>query len=298
MEILVTGASGFVGSHLARALADEGHSVRAMTRRPDDYEGAGTPVAGDVGDPDTLPGVLRGVDVAYYLIHSLDDDDFERKDAQSASAFAAAAAEAGVRRIIYLGGLGAEDGGLSPHLRSRRQVEKILRAGAVPVTVLRAAIIVGHGGVSWEITRQLVKNLPVMIAPRWVDTRTQPIALTDAIRYLVGVLDDRATGETYEIGGPEVMTYAEMLQQAARVRNGRYLPIVSVPVLTPALSSLWIALVTDVDATTARNLIESMSTEVVVRDDRIRELLPGVPLAYDEAVEAALAARRADPHRG
>ncbi len=178
---------------------------------------------------------------------------------------------------------------LSPHLRSRRRVESRLGAGGVPVTVLRAAIVVGDGGVSWEITRQLVKNLPVMVTPRWVNTRTQPIALDDAVHYLTGVLDrDEAVGRVFEIGGPDVLTYAEMLRRAARVRNGRTVPILTVPLLTPRLSSLWISLVTDVDTTTARNLIESMDTEVVVHDDSIQSVVPGRLMTYDEAVERAL----------
>lgn len=295
LTVLVTGASGFVGAHLARALVDDGHRVRAMTRRPDDYTGAGDPVAGDVFEPETLAGALEGVDVAYYLVHSLDDRDFERLDAEAASAFASAAADAGVRQIVYLGGLGADDDSLSPHLRSRRQVESLLGRGGVPVTVLRAAIVVGHGGISWEITRQLVKNLPAMVAPRWVGTLTQPIALADVVRYLVGVLDNQeAIGRTFEIGGAEVLTYRDMLRRASKIQNGRDVPVVVVPVLTPALSSQWLAFVTTVDARTGRNLVESMDTEVVASDDSIRRVVPFEPMGYDEMVRAALADRLKD----
>lgn len=293
MEILVTGATGFVGSRLAETLEQEGHHVRAMTRNPDRYDGAGNAVEGDVADGDSLRAALDGIEVAYYLIHSLDDDDFEAKDDEGAETFARAARDAGVGRIIYLGGLGVDDEEeLSPHLRSRRRVEKALASTGIPVTVLRAAIVVGKGGISWEITRQLVKNLPAMVVPAWVKTRTQPVSLADTIRYLVGVLDQRASGETYEIGGPEAMTYLDMLKQAASIIHGRTLPIVTVPVLTPSLSSRWIALVTDVDTTTARNLIESMSTEVVVRDKRIRDLVPGDPDRYEQAVADAIAEDR------
>lgn len=292
LTVLVTGATGFVGSHLTRALVEEGHDVRAMTRRPDDYEGQGEPVGGDVFEPETLGPALRGVDVAYYLVHSLDDDDFERLDAEAAGAFGRAAAEAGVRQIVYLGGLGEDGEGLSPHLRSRRQVEHLLGEAGVPVTVLRAAIVVGHGGISWEITRQLVKNLPAMVAPHWVGTKTQPIGLADVVRYLVGVLDnEQALGRVFEIGGPEVLTYRDMLRRASKIQNGREVPIVVVPVLTPQLSSQWLALVTDVDAKTGRNLIESMDTEVVVRDTAIREVVPFEPMGYDEMVKTALADR-------
>ena len=292
LTVLVTGATGFVGRHLTRALVADGHDVRAMTRRPDEYEGLGEPVQGDVFEAESLDDALRGVDVAYYLVHSLDDKDFVRKDAAAASAFGKAAADAGVRQIIYLGGLGDESSGLSAHLRSRRQVETLLGEAGVPVTVLRAAIIVGHGGISWEITRQLVKNLPAMVAPHWVGTKTQPIALRDVIRYLVGVLDnDKAVGQVFEIGGPEVLTYRDMLRRASKIQNGRDVPIVVVPVLTPQLSSRWLSLVTDVDAKTGRNLIESMNNEVVVGDDSIRDIVPFETMGYDDMVREALADR-------
>ncbi|MFD0516477.1 NAD(P)H-binding protein [Paractinoplanes durhamensis] len=248
-------------------------------------------MAADVADPGSLPAAFAGVDVAYYLIHSLGSDDFERRDADAARNFAAAAAAANVERIIYLGGLGAGEGRLSPHLRSRREVERILRSAPTPVTVLRAAVIIGHGGISWEMTRQLAKRLPAMITPRWVRTRTQPIALPDTVRYLTGVLEPaEARGATYEIGGPEVLRYIDMLQRVARVRGSR-LPNLTVPLLTPRLSSAWLRFVTDVDLATARNLVDSMATEVVVRDDAITRLLPGKLLGYDDAVRLALADR-------
>ena len=226
-------------------------------------------------------------------MHSLDDDDFEAKDAEAARAFSAAAAENGVERIIYLGGLGRDDQDLSPHLRSRREVEGLLGADGVPVTVLRAAIVIGHGGISWEITRQLVSHLPAMVGPRWVTTKTQPIALPDVIRYLVGVLEPtEAKGRIFEIGGPDVLTYAEMMQRVAREHYGRPLPILTVPLLTPRLSSHWLALVTDVDTATARNLVDSMNNEVIVCDWSIKQVVPGEPMTYDEAVELAFADRK------
>jgi uncharacterized protein YbjT (DUF2867 family) len=289
--VVVTGASGFVGSRLAQALVREGYEVRGMTRHPDRYEGAGTGVAGDVADQDSLDPALRGAAAAYYLVHSLGSADFADKDAAGARNFAAACARAGLERVIYLGGLGADDVPLSPHLQSRRDVERILRSGPVPVTSLRAAVVVGHGSIAWEITRQLVDHLPALVTPRWVNTRTQPIALPDVIRYLVGVLEPaEARGRTYDIGGPEVLRYLDMLTRAAQVQR-KPLPNISVPLLTPRLSSAWLALVTDVDLATARNLVDSMTTEVTVRDHAIRELVPGEPIGYDEAVRLALADR-------
>jgi uncharacterized protein YbjT (DUF2867 family) len=288
--VLVTGATGFIGRRLVPELVERGLNVRAMTRRPEAYDGPGDPVGADVNDPDSLTAALKGVDVAVYLVHSLDDPDFERKDAEAARGFGRVAAEAGVSQIVYMGGLGADDGDLSPHLRSRREVEGLLGEAGVPVTVLRAAIVVGAGGISWELTRQLVKNLPAMVVPRWVGTRTQPIAVDDVIRYLAGVIGkEEAYGRVFEIGGADRLTYLEMLQVAAELRGGRRVPIVQVPVLTPRLSSYWLALVTDVDTTTGRNLIDSMSTEVVVTDHSIRDVVPGEPLSYAEAVRRALA---------
>jgi uncharacterized protein YbjT (DUF2867 family) len=289
--VLVSGASGFIGSHVAARLVDDGHRVRAMTRRPGAYDGAGDPVEADVSDPRSLEAAFAGVDVAYYLVHSLGSDDFEQRDADAARNFAGAAAAADVERIIYLGGLGENDAPLSAHLRSRREVEQILRSGPVPVTVLRAAVVIGHGGISWEMTRQLAARLPAMVTPRWVRTRTQPIALEDAVRYLVGVLEPaEARGRTYEIGGPEVLRYIDMLQRVARIRGSR-LPNLTVPLLTPRLSSAWLRFVTDVDSATARNLVDSMTTEVVVQDDAITRLVPGTPIGYDDAVRLALADR-------
>ncbi len=291
MRILVTGASGFVGSRLATALDEAGHGVRAMTRRPEGYGGAGTPVPGDVGDEESLRTALEGCEAAYYLVHSLGDADFERKDADAARAFARAAAAAGVARIVYLGGLGRDGDQLSRHLRSRREVERLLGETGVPVTVLRAGIVVGHGGVSWEMTRQLVAHLPAMVTPRWVHTRTQPIAVADVVRYLVGVLDaPEAAGRVFEVGGPEVLTYLQMLTRVADIQN-RHLFVVPVPLLSPQLSSRWLALVTDVDVATGRSLIDSMAVEVVVTDDGIRSVVPFDPVDYDEMVMAALVER-------
>jgi uncharacterized protein YbjT (DUF2867 family) len=297
MRILVSGASGFVGSRLVTALEAAGHDVRAMTRRPKRYEGAGIPVGGDIGDEDSLREALSGCEVAYYLVHSLDDPDFERKDAEAARAFARAAAATGIDRIIYLGGLGQDGDRLSRHLRSRREVERLLGGTGVPVTVLRAGIVVGHGGVSWELTRQLVAHLPAMVTPRWVSTRTQPIAVADVVRYLVGVLGaPEAVGRVFEVGGPDVLTYLQMMIRVAEIQN-RYLFVVPVPLLSPQLSSRWLALVTDVDVATGRSLIDSMTNEVIVTDDSIRSVVPFEPMDYDEMVMTALVERARERRR-
>ena len=289
-RILVTGATGFIGKRLVAALVEAGHDVKAMTRHPETYDGPGRPVRGDVGERASLTEPLEDVDVAYYLVHSLDNTDFEKRDADAARMFAKVAETTGVAQIVYLGGLGNEhNGALSAHLRSRREVEGLLGSTGIPVTVLRAAIVVGKGGISWEMTRQLVKRLPAMVVPKWVGTRTQPIGIDDVVSYLVGVAGNaKALGQVFEIGGPEVLTYGEMLQQAAMVMNGREIPVVQVPVLTPRLSSYWLTLVTDVDLTTGRNLIDSMGTEVVVTDDAIKDVVPLELVSYQESVRRAL----------
>jgi uncharacterized protein YbjT (DUF2867 family) len=288
----VAGASGFVGQRLCAALDQACHDVVAMTRNPSGYRGAGTPVRGDVQDSAALTSAMAGCQTAYYLVHSLQDGDFERRDAAGATAFGKAAARAGLRRIIYLGGLGDDADDLSAHLRSRREVENRLAVGGVPVTVIRAGIIIGHGGISWELTRQLVERLPVMITPRWVATRTQPIAVDDVVRYLMGVLEaPEAVGRVYEVGGPEVLQYSAMLRRVAAIEN-RPLLLLPVPLLSPSLSSLWLTLVTDIDPGTGRALVDSMTNEVIVRDQSIRDLIPDQPMPYDDAVRVALSERR------
>jgi len=291
VTILVTGATGFVGTHLCDALVAAGHDVRAMSRRPGEYRGAGKAVRGDVGDPSTLHAALDGCDAAYYLVHSLESADFAERDRRGAAAFGDAARAAGVEQVIYLGGLGDEREELSAHLSSRREVERILRA-RVPTTVLRAGIVIGDGGISWEILRQLVARLPVMITPRWVQTRTQPIAIADAVAFLAGVLGKQeAIGETYEIGGPEAMTYGEMLAVVGHLPGGILKLIVPVPLLSPRLSSHWLRLVTDVDLPTARALVDSMTNEVVVHDRRIETLTGHRAMSFEAAAQSALRAR-------
>jgi uncharacterized protein YbjT (DUF2867 family) len=291
VKVVVAGSSGFVGRRLCPALEAAGHSVQAMTRHPDTYSGAGAAVYGDVHDTESLSAALAGCDSAYYLVHSLGDADFTKRDAEAARAFALAAAEAGLGRIVYLGGLGNDDDELSEHLRSRREVEHLLGSAGVPVTTLRAGIIVGHGGISWEMTRQLVEHLPAMITPRWVRTRTQPIAIADVVRYLVEVLEEpEAAGRAFDIGGPDVLAYVDMMRRVAAI-EGRTMMVIPVPLLSPRLSSRWLSLVTDVDVQTGRSLIDSMSNEVIVRDDSIRRIVGFDPMSYDDAVLRALGER-------
>ena len=291
VEVLVTGATGFVGSHLCLALVEAGHEVRAMTRRPDSYQGPAVAVAGDVGDRSSLAAALEGCEAAYYLVHSLDSADFADRDRRGAELFGAAAVAAGLRQVVYLGGLGDEDDRLSAHLASRREVERIL-ASQVPTTVLRAGIVIGDGGISWEILRQLVSRLPVMVTPRWVQTRTQPIAIDDAVAFLVGVLgQEDARGQVFEVGGPDALTYGQMLKVVAGMPGGVLKAIVPVPLLTPRLSSLWLRLVTDVDLGTARALVDSMTNEVVVHDRRIEQVTGHHAMPFEEAAERALRCR-------
>ena len=290
MRVAVTGATGFIGSLVAKALTDAGHDVTALTRDPGGYTGAGRAVYADIGDAESLRRALDGQEAAYYFVHSLAVEDFAVRDRAGATGFAAAAANAGLSQVIYLGGLGDERDDLSEHLRSRREVESILRDGA-PTTALRAGIVIGDGSISWEILRQLVERLPVMITPRWVQTKTQPIAVDDALIDLIGVLGRPDTiGEVYDIGGLEVLTYLDMMVIASRVMDRRRL-IVAVPLLSPRLSSHWLRLITDVDLTTARTLVDSLTNEVVVRDHRLDELLGHTPMTFAEASARALAAR-------
>ncbi|HEX3212053.1 MAG TPA: NAD(P)H-binding protein, partial [Actinomycetota bacterium] len=267
MEILVTGAGGFVGAALAPELVARGHAVRAGTRDPGRRPAPAGTVAQhfDLDDEASLGPALDGVELAYYLVHSMaQKGEFARRDLHHARAFGRAARAAGVDRVVYLSGLGDEREGLSEHLASRRAVEDALASTGPELTVLRAAIVLGRGGASFEMLVQLVRRLPVMLCPRWVETASQPIALADTVGYLGDTAETEATrGQRLEIGGPEVLTYREMMLRFARLEGRRRL-IVTVPLFSPGLSSRWIGLVTDVPAAVARPLAEGLRNRVVV----------------------------------
>ena len=270
--VLLTGATGYVGGRLLRALEADGRRLRCMARRPEYLRarvGEGTEVvAGDVLKPDTLPAALHGVDTAYYLIHSMATSrHYATSDREGAEAFARAAREAGARRIIYLGGLGGGDR-LSRHLASRQQVGRILRDSGVPTIEFRASIVIGSGSLSFELVRALVEKLPIMLTPRWVESPSQPIGVEDLVAYLVAALDlPKAGVVVYQVGGPDRVSYGDLMREYARLRGLRRV-MIPVPALTPSLSGLWLGLVTPVYAQVGRELIEGVRTPTVVRDDR------------------------------
>ena len=296
MHTLVTGATGFVGSRLVPALSEAGHDVSVLVRDATSYDApAGVTVfEGDLLEPASLEDALENADTVYYLVHSMGSGaGFEYRDRQAARGFERAATGAGLERVIYLSGLGDDRDGLSEHLRSRREVETLLAAGSYDLTVLRAAVIVGDGSASFRMIRQLATRLPVMVTPRWVYTECQPIAVEDVIAYLVGVLEaPEAAGETYEIGGPEVLTYREMLEETARALGGRDPVVLPVPFLTPRLSAYWVDLVTDVPASVAHPLIDGLGNRVVVTDPAIRDVLDVELTPFPVAVERALEAEK------
>lgn len=296
-RVLVLGASGYVGSHLVPFLAARGHAVRAAARRLDALEAHEWPgvvcVAADALDPPSLDRALAGVDVAYYLVHSMAaGPEFPALDRQAAANFRDAAARAGVRRIVYLGGL-LPPGPISAHLASRGETGEVLRAGPVPVTELRAGIVIGPGSAAFEVIRDLVFHLPVMVTPRWVRSRSQPIALDDVLEYLARLPAlDEAAGAVLDAGGPEVLSYADLMHGFGEL-VGRRPVILPVPVLTPRLSSYWLDLVTAVPANVARALIEGLEHDVLADDARLRALVPLPLRRYREAAQAAIEAERA-----
>jgi uncharacterized protein YbjT (DUF2867 family) len=290
MRVAVFGATGTIGASLLPLLSRE-HDVVGISRGPrEDADGIVWRQA-DATDAEAVRGALEGVDAAYYLVHSLGSPDFEERDLAAASTIAGEAERAGLRQLIYLGGLGDTAGELSPHLRSRIETGRRLEAGAVPVTTLRAAIVIGPGSAAFETVVALVDRLPAMICPRWVGVPTQPIALVDTLGYLAGVCgQERAFGRTFDIGGPEVMTYREMIERIAKLR-GKHPLIVEVPFLTPRLSSYWLHLVTPVKAAVARPLIEGLRAPTVAREAEIGRLVPLERTPFDEAARRGLEGR-------
>jgi len=298
MKIFLTGATGYIGGRLAPRLIEAGHSLRCLSRSPrklddepwarrDDVE----VVQGDISDVDELADMMRGCDAAYYLVHSMVSagGEYAEKDRRLARNFAKAAEKAGVKRMIYLGGLGEMGEDLSAHLRSRREVEEILAESAVPLTSFRAAMIIGSGSASFEILRYLVERLPVMLTPRWVRTECQPIAVRNVLHYLVACLDVPETaGRELDIGGPDVVTYRELMRLMQEERELPRRLVIPVPVLTPRLSSLWIHLITPLSSRIARPLAEGLKNRVVVQNHDAERLMPQRLLTCREAIAAAL----------
>ncbi|MBE0609447.1 MAG: DUF2867 domain-containing protein [Dehalococcoidia bacterium] len=299
MNVLVAGASGYIGSHLVPALVERGHRVRAVARSASVLVARGWPGVecrdADVLKPETLVPATEGIDIAYYLVHSMGlGGDFAERDRAGARNFSAVAKRAGVRRIVYLGGIQPP---LDPsiHLASRSETGDLLRASGVPVTELRAGMVVGPGSAAFEVIRDLVNHLPVMTTPRWVHSRSQPIALEDLIEYLCAVADTPETaGRMFDVGGPEMLSYADLLRQFAEVTGKRRL-ILPLPVLTPRLSSYWLDLVTSVPASVARPLIDGLRHDLPADDGEMRRLIPIRLHTYREAVTAALHAERVAP---
>jgi uncharacterized protein YbjT (DUF2867 family) len=299
MKVAVIGSTGYVGGRLIPELLAAGHDVRCLARNPArligvDWRSEVEVVAADVLDQDSLDEALRGIDAVYYLVHAMGHaGDFEEADRIGAENTRTAAEKAGVSRMVYLGGLGEEDPDrLSSHLASRHEVGEVLAAGTVPVTELRAAVIIGSGSASFEMLRHLAEVLPAMICPKWVTTtRCQPIAIADVLHYLVAVLDTpETTGEIFEIGGPDVLSYRDMMDRYAALAGLRRRLILPVPLLTPRLSSHWVNLVTPLPYGLARPLVDSLTNDVVVSPERdIRHVVEHTPYTLDQAIERALA---------
>lgn len=293
--ILVTGASGSIGSRLVDRLVEAGHLPRIAGRRPAGLTARWPQLSSvemDIGRPETLAAALEGVDAAYYLVHSMEpgtDGGFKERDAEGARNFARSAKEAGVRRLIYLGGLGRDDEDLSEHLASRQETGRILAEGCPPVLELRAAMVIGSDSASYRMLTDLVNRLPAMILPRWVSTPSQPIAMSDVVSYLRAALDVELTQARtiVEIGGPDVLSYRRMIELVAEQR-GKHPLLVTVPFLTPKLSSYWCAITTSVPMATAQPLIEGMTVPMVVRPEAANRLFPDIkPMPFIDALREA-----------
>jgi uncharacterized protein YbjT (DUF2867 family) len=299
-KILLTGATGFVGGRLLHALTGHGMEVRCLVRSPERLRERLLPeeeveiVTGDLLKAETLDTVLDGIEVAYYMVHSMggrtigENKVFAKRDRNAARNFVEAADRAGLARIIYLGGLGETGDQLSKHLASRQEVAEILSSGRAQTTELRAPNIMGAGGAPFEMLRSLVERLPIMVCPRWIETRAQPIDIRDMVRYLVGCLREPATtGQSLDVGGPEILSYRDMMEIYARVRGLKRL-IITVPVLTPRLSTYWVNMVTPVPSGIVNPLVEGLRNEVICRDNRIHELIPIELTTFEQSICNAL----------
>ncbi|UCE82716.1 MAG: NAD(P)H-binding protein [Deltaproteobacteria bacterium] len=299
-KILVTGATGFVGGRLLHALTARGLKVRSLVRSPEKLREGLLPeeeveiVKGDLLKAETLDRVLEGIEVAYYMVHSMggrtigENKVFAERDRSAAGNFVQAADRAGLQRIIYLGGLGETGDKLSKHLASRQEVGEILSSGRAQTTILRAPNIMGAGGAPFEMLRFLVERLPVMVCPRWIETRAQPIDIRDMVDYLLGCLREPATGGlSLDVGGPEILTYRDMMEIYSRVRGLKRI-IITVPVLTPRLSTYWVNLVTPVPSGIVNPLVEGLRNEVICRENRIRELIPIKLTSFEQSICNAL----------
>ncbi|MFP3870696.1 MAG: NAD(P)H-binding protein [Syntrophobacteria bacterium] len=308
-KVLVTGASGFVGGRLLAALSARGIEIRCLVRSVEKIrrrirpEAAVELATGDLLKPETLGKALEGIEVAYYLVHSMggrsigENKVFAERDRRAAQNFRQAADREGVERIIYLGGLGETGDHLSKHLASRQEVGRILQSGPVQTTILRAPTIMGAGGAPFEMLRSLVERLPVMVCPRWIETRAQPIDIMDMVGYLMGCLGEPATaGMSFDVGGPDILSYREMMETYARVRGLKRV-IITVPVLTPRLSTYWINLVTPVPSGVVNPLVEGLKNEVICRDNRIRQLIPIKLTPFEQAICNALGEMEKGPGR-
>jgi uncharacterized protein YbjT (DUF2867 family) len=297
-RVLVCGATGYVGGRLVLRLLERGHAVTCLVRSPEKLNNFAwrrderlKVVPGELEDATAVDQAFQDVDVAFYLVHSMESarGEYAKRDRELATSFRAAAGRSSCQRIVYLGGLGELGPDLSEHLDSRREVAEILQAGHVPTTVFRAAMIIGSGSASFETLRYLVERLPIMVTPKWVKTETQPIAIRDVLRYLVECIGvDSTADRTIDIGGPDIMTYQNLMQVMAEKLKLRRRIIFPIPVLTPRLSSLWIGLVTPVNSSIARPLAEGLKNRTVCRNDDAVRLMPGQCLGIEAAIEAAL----------
>ena len=307
-RVLILGGTGFIGRRLLRELAGRDIKLRLLARNPSKASGmipAGKDieiVRGDLMEKKSLDEALQGIHSCYYLVHSMGgksitkNTEFAEKDKEAAQNVIRAADSHGVHRVIYLGGLGEKNKDLSEHLRSRAEVAEILSSGKAMATILRAAVIIGAGGASYEMLRHLVERLPIMICPKWINTRIQPIAVQNVIEYLAGCLMNPDTaGETFDIGGPEIMTYKMMMQKYTEARGIAKRIIIDVPLLTPALSAYWVDFVTPISSGIAHPLIEGMKNEVICRDNRIEKYVPIKKISFEDAVRTAFAEETSGP---